>query len=86
MNRAENKGSWVFFESIDFSSTIPEIIAHFTKHGISITEADIDVGSRGTLISIPDSTVVDLVNHRPNGAPLRRWPAVGRKWLCKHEM
>jgi hypothetical protein len=86
VNRAENKGSWTFFESITFASTVPEIIAYFAKHGIALTEDDIDVGSHGTLISIPDHVVVDLVNDKLQGQPLRKWPCVARRWFMKHEL
>jgi ABC-type uncharacterized transport system substrate-binding protein len=87
MNRAENRGSWIFFESVNFASTIEDIIKYFRKYGIPLCEDDIDITSRGTLISIPDNLVVDWVNTKLQDAPpLQRWPTVGRRWLMKHEM
>jgi hypothetical protein len=74
MDRATNKGSWVYFETINYASTVPEIVDFFAKHGIAIGQEDIDQGSQGTLISIPDNVVVDLVNDKLYGHPLRKWP------------
>jgi hypothetical protein len=86
MDRKTNKGSWVFFETITYASTVPEIIQYFAKHGIAITDADIDIGSQGTLISFSDRIVVDLVNEKLGGDPLRKWPTIGRRWLRAHEL
>jgi len=75
------KGVWLFFETIDFASTEDQIVTFFRAHGINIERGDIQQNTHGTIVSISDEAVLDLVNGALHDDPLVKWPTVARKWV-----